>query len=297
MFSIITPTYNRYNTLYRVYDSLKQQTFKNFHWIIIDDASTDKTEDLIRTWINENNFFEITYYKLKKNKGKPFALNYGFKYCKEPITIIADSDDSFYSNTLEDLHILWREIDKTIEGNRIASVWTLTQNEEGQIEGDLFPKNLWQVNLNERILDRTKRIKGEKWHSWRTQILAEHKMFYNENAAYVSEGATWNSINKKYDFLCTNKVHRTYWFSAEGLIQQKKSKIKRAKIRYYSSYYQLYTANTLEIYSKKYYRNLAFEFIKAYLIYRDQKCSLSSSKLFISFLSFLRISMNRLFKI
>ena len=39
MISILTPTYNRAHTLPRLYKSLKQQTMKDFEWIIVDDGS------------------------------------------------------------------------------------------------------------------------------------------------------------------------------------------------------------------------------------------------------------------
>ena len=43
MFSILTTTYNTGHFLHRVYESLLDQTFKEFEWIIVDDGSTDNT--------------------------------------------------------------------------------------------------------------------------------------------------------------------------------------------------------------------------------------------------------------
>ena len=45
--TVITPTYNRAHTLERVYQSLKNQTFKSFKWLVMDDGSTDDTKQLI----------------------------------------------------------------------------------------------------------------------------------------------------------------------------------------------------------------------------------------------------------
>ena len=45
MITVFTPTYNRADTLERLYNSLKNQSVKNFEWIVIDDGSTDRTEE------------------------------------------------------------------------------------------------------------------------------------------------------------------------------------------------------------------------------------------------------------
>jgi len=50
VFTVFTPTYNRANTLSRVYESLKAQTFRDFEWLIVDDGSTDSTRDIVREW-------------------------------------------------------------------------------------------------------------------------------------------------------------------------------------------------------------------------------------------------------
>ena len=44
MITVFTPTYNRERTLRRLYKSLKNQTVKNFEWIVVDDGSSDGTE-------------------------------------------------------------------------------------------------------------------------------------------------------------------------------------------------------------------------------------------------------------
>lgn len=294
MFSVITPTYNREHTLDRVYTSLKSQTYKNFHWIVVDDASSDNTKDLVDTWISEEKpDFKITYHKLPENKGKPYALNYGFEYCTEPITIIADSDDSFESNSLADLKEIWDAVDKSINREKIASVWTLVKDENDQVVGEEFPKDFWQVNFEERILNLKRPTLGEKWHSWRTSVLREYKMCYNENS-FIGESATWYRINKKYDFLCLNVIHRKYWHTEDGLIHQKKSKLKTAKIKYYTFYYQLNTTTFSHIIKYPYFRKLAFEYTNANFYYVDKNNKLSTMKRILCFFIFLIMAPKRL---
>ena len=56
--TIFTPTYNRLYSMKRLYRSLINQTNKDFIWLIVDDGSTDKTEEYVREWINNNKIEE-----------------------------------------------------------------------------------------------------------------------------------------------------------------------------------------------------------------------------------------------
>ena len=50
MFTVATPTFNRAHTLHRVYESLERQTFRSFEWLVIDDGSSDGTDELVDAW-------------------------------------------------------------------------------------------------------------------------------------------------------------------------------------------------------------------------------------------------------
>ncbi|WP_298901879.1 glycosyltransferase family 2 protein [uncultured Psychroserpens sp.] len=290
MFNIITPTYNREHTLERVYESLKNQDFKAFSWIIIDDCSTDNTFNLVDSWI-KTGIIAISYYKLDKNQGKSAAVNYGLDLCDQPYTIIADSDDSFSSNTLSDLKELW----KTVSDSKpqVASIWTLTKNEKGDIVGDTFPEERWQVGFDERVLNY--HVDGEKWACWRTSILADQKM-YTSHKCHIQESHTWNAINKKFDFLCVNIAHRCYFSSEDGLIASKKSRKDLAMVYYYGGYYGLLDVSISEIFKHKYYRNLAFDYFKSRLLFSDKKLKLGSFKFLVSGLIFIVRFPKRLIK-
>lgn len=285
MFSILTPTHNRANVIDRVYHSLRQQTYKDFEWIIIDDASTDHTSELIHQWQKEQKEFKITYQLLSTNMGKAHAVNYGLDICSHPITIIADDDDTFVSSTLEDLKAIWDSINKMQNGAKIGAVWTLVQDEEGNIIGEKFPADFWQVSFKQRVLARNGPPVGEKWHSWRTSVLQEFKKYTNPNSR-IAPAVSWNRINQKYDFLCVNLVHRTYYLSQDGYILQKKSRLKVEKRHYYSSYYTLYRVSPYNILKEAYYRRAAFSYIKALYYYRDKEISLKGLRLFACALAF-----------
>ena len=52
--TIVTPTYNRVHTLTKCYESLCNQSKKDFLWLVVDDGSTDDTEKLISKLKKEN---------------------------------------------------------------------------------------------------------------------------------------------------------------------------------------------------------------------------------------------------
>lgn len=292
MFSIITPTFNRKHTLYRVYESLINQSYTDFDWIIVDDFSSDNTKELVDEWISAGKI-NIEYHFLDKNQGKPKAVNFGLTRCKRPYTIIVDSDDSFVSNTLEDLKSVWDDINST--QNNIGAVWTLVYDEDNNIKGDLFPEDKWQVNFKQRVLDLNKGLQGDKWHSWRTKALQDQGLFSNVNC-HIQESHSWNEINKKYDFLCLNIAHLTAHISEGSLITSKKSKRDLAAVYYYGGYYALKDASISDIVSYKYYRYYAFEYTKSSLFYSDKKLKLSLSKRILAALLFIAALPERLIK-
>jgi len=88
--TIITPTYNRAVLLERLYGSLKEQSFTDFEWIIVDDGSTDNTKQVVEEFVANNTF--CVRYLYKRNGGKHTALNVGIKNALGKYIFIADSD-------------------------------------------------------------------------------------------------------------------------------------------------------------------------------------------------------------
>lgn len=99
LFTIFTPTYNRAYILPRLFDSLKEQTIKNFEWLIVDDGSTDSTDEMVMKWKGENVGFDIVYLK-KENGGKPRAINFGVQHAKGVFFLMVDSDDCLVSDAI-----------------------------------------------------------------------------------------------------------------------------------------------------------------------------------------------------
>ena len=89
--TLFTPTYNRAHLLERLYSSIKKQTYHHFEWLIVDDGSTDNTNEVVKTFIEEG--IITIKYVFKRNGGKHRAINEGVQQAQGELFFIADSDD------------------------------------------------------------------------------------------------------------------------------------------------------------------------------------------------------------
>lgn len=95
-FSVIIPTYNREKLIAISITSVLSQTYNHFELIIVDDGSTDKTEEVVKSF-NDN---RITYIKIL-NSERAVARNTGIKQAKGDYVTFLDSDDIYYPNYLQ----------------------------------------------------------------------------------------------------------------------------------------------------------------------------------------------------
>lgn len=92
--SIIMPVYNKENYLEKSILSVLNQTYKNIELVIINDGSTDKSEEIILKMMYDN---RIKYYK-QSNNGVSIARNNGIKVALGEFVSFLDADD-YYDET------------------------------------------------------------------------------------------------------------------------------------------------------------------------------------------------------
>src|SRR3989338_2549685 len=96
--SIVTPTYNRAGIYLRqAIESTLAQSFKDFEFIIIDDCSTDNTQELIASF----NDSRIRLIVTNKNHGEYHSTNYGVSLSLGSYFTWIHSDDILTENSLE----------------------------------------------------------------------------------------------------------------------------------------------------------------------------------------------------
>jgi len=98
LISIVIPTYNDAHYLRDCLDDLLKQTYANFEVLIVNDGSTDNTEDIVKSYCKKDPRFKFF---TKKNGGTGSALNYGFERASGEFGTWISSDDRKTEDYLE----------------------------------------------------------------------------------------------------------------------------------------------------------------------------------------------------
>lgn len=99
--SIIIPTYNRAHLIGETLDSILAQTYTNWECIIVDDGSTDDSENLIKKYQENDNRFTFLTRPNSKPKGGNTCRNIGLDTAKGDYIVFFDSDDLMTPDHLE----------------------------------------------------------------------------------------------------------------------------------------------------------------------------------------------------
>ena len=101
LISIIIPTFNRAHLISETLDSVLAQTYPNWECIIVDDGSTDTTDEVVGEYVKKDSRFQYHHRPKDRKKGPCACRNYGFEFSKGEFIKWFDSDDIMYSELLE----------------------------------------------------------------------------------------------------------------------------------------------------------------------------------------------------
>ncbi len=211
---IIMPVYNGEEYIEEAINSIKQQTYKNWRLIIIDDASTDATIEAIERVTNDVKNKTLVIRSVK-NLGPAEARNLGIRKSDNRYIAFLDSDDIWYKDKLK------KQID-FMEKNNYGFTYTLFTylKEQKKKAVKVFPKSLnyRQALGNTFILTSTVIID--------TKYMAKEKIFMKN--VFNEDTATWWQILKSGNIACGLKENLTlYRIRKNSLSYNKLKNLKR----------------------------------------------------------------------
>ena len=190
--TVFTPTYNRRELLARAYASLTRQTVKDFEWLIVDDGSTDGTDDEVKGWIDEG-LVPIRYH-YRENGGKMRAHNTGAGLARGEFFMCLDSDDYFTDTAVEDMLGAYDSAvadvvtDKPVGGG-VAHKGCTNEKLLGNSEfPDVRTSTLYGLYLQG--------FSGETTLMYRTDILRRFPFPETEGEKYVPEDYIYDKIDE-----------------------------------------------------------------------------------------------------
>lgn len=182
--TVFTPAYNRAHTLSRTYESLLNQSCKDFVWLIIDDGSSDNTAELVKQWQSEDNGFEIQYI-YKENGGMHTAHNVAYENIDTELNVCIDSDDCMAEDAVKKIIEKWEQV----RNKGYAGIIGLDADMTGKIIGKGFPDEMTETTLTGYYANGGI---GDKKLVYKTDIINKYPTYP------VFEGERYVGLNYKY---------------------------------------------------------------------------------------------------
>ena len=117
--SVLLPTYNRAHMLGRAIDSIRAQTLRDWELIVLDDGSTDETQDLMRRYCAKDSRI---HYVRQPNGGQARAQNMGLRLARGIYLHTQDDDDAAYADKLAKCAAA---LDERADGDAVSVRWRI----------------------------------------------------------------------------------------------------------------------------------------------------------------------------
>ena len=220
--TIFTPTYNRAYVLQSAYNSLLEQTNQEFEWIIVDDGSTDNTENLVQSWKKEDKI-KILYYK-QPNSGKHIAHNLGMNLANGYLFTCLDSDDVLLPTAVENI---LKSAEQLTDEN--CGILGLDIYNDGSLVGNEFPNNVNQIFWNE--LNFTYNLKGDKTIVFITDVLRKYP-FPENSDKHMPPSYQLFLMSGEKSFVIQNTPMKKVEYLPDGITNNIQSQYKKAPNNY-----------------------------------------------------------------
>lgn len=244
--SVITPVYNREDTVIRAMQSIANQTFRDFEYIVVDDGSTDKSSEIIKEYL-KSNIIPMMYIK-KPNGGVHTARNLGIRYARGEMYLCNDSDDETLPDGLEKFITAWLSIPNDMR-KEYFEIKGRCIDQNGKEVGQQFPAdiNTWPwAKVKKYYENHPAEHVGFRVMS----IMKENPWPEPAGITFVGEDFLWKKLRRQYKTWLINDIVQIYHTEGndhlEGTLNTKKIRTLQSCINTY--WKASYTLNHFEVY-------------------------------------------------
>ncbi len=259
--SVYTCVYNGEKTIHRVFNSLKNQTYRNIEHIIVNDGSTDNTAELVKQYMEKADY-PVKYFE-KENGGKHTAVNVAWDNAEGYFAVQLDADDELLPDAIEFLINEYSSIPDEIKDQFWCVHGRCIDQTERKMIGEPYPVGINDLPA-EQALQTAESIKGDKLGMMKTQCLKGYRYPEPEGVTFVTENYVWHPVNQLYRTWYTNREALVYYINEGESLSNPILKKQTCSNYAYNLKYELENRKKFRLSKDKVLNDLMF-----YIVYRS----------------------------
>lgn len=191
--SIITINYNNRDGLRKTIESVVDQTYKDFEYIIIDGGSTDGSVDVIKEYADK-----IDYWVSEPDRGCYHAMNKGVKVASGEYVIFMNSGDKFYTNDVVDTFVKENPIEDVLCGDMFLSLGCVNN-----VPTELTFRYFYEGNLPHQACFIKTSLQKKYPYNENLKIVSDYEFFLR---ILILDNGTFRKINKIISYFDFNGI-------------------------------------------------------------------------------------------
>ena len=217
---VLTPTYNRPDNLKELFATLRQQSRKDFLWLIVNDGSKADYAPVVEE-IKKEADFGVEYLR-KENGGKSSSVNYAFDHIKDKDCFVAiiDDDEQLLPDAVEKLS---RYADKYKDSNigMIHFYRMLVNNHKGLSKGQIIARPVFDRDVIMKLQEfNGKRYFADGYVGYFLRKVGDIRFPIYRNEKYIGPSVLMMLVTIKYDLLWSHEVLGRTDYLEGGLSKQ-----------------------------------------------------------------------------
>jgi glycosyltransferase involved in cell wall biosynthesis len=213
--SVLMSVYNAESYLRDAIDSILQQTFKEFEFVIIDDASSDNSKQIIQSYLDKR----IKLIENEQNLGLTRSLNKGIGYCEGEFIARMDADDVAAPHRLKEQWSFMREHPEV----GVCGSWVYYSSQGGS-------QVLWKYPLRDEDIRIELLLKSRIAHPSamiRKKVLTDHHLSYDTEFTTSQDYDLWVRMSHYCKLANLPEPLLTYRYHTQSISSQKQILQKR----------------------------------------------------------------------